>query len=92
MLASHLLRIVDARLTVRLSRKVGELQLSVRTADCLRLNNIVRIGDLVRMSEAELLRMPNLGRRSLNEIKEVLVTIGLRLGMEIPNWPPEQSV
>ncbi|MGH7037016.1 MAG: DNA-directed RNA polymerase subunit alpha [Stellaceae bacterium] len=72
-----------------LLRKVDELELSVRSANCLKNDNIVYIGDLVQKSEAEMLRTPNFGRKSLNEIKEVLAQMGLQLGMEIPNWPPE---
>ena len=72
-----------------LLRKVDELELSVRSANCLKNDNIVYIGDLVQKSEAEMLRTPNFGRKSLNEIKEVLVTMDLHLGMEIPEWPPE---
>jgi len=72
-----------------LLRKVDELELSVRSANCLKNDNIVYIGDLVQKSEAEMLRTPNFGRKSLNEIKEVLAQMGLHLGMEIVNWPPE---
>ena len=72
-----------------LLRKVDELELSVRSANCLKNDNIVYIGDLVQKSEAEMLRTPNFGRKSLNEIKEVLAHMGLHLGMEITNWPPE---
>ncbi len=72
-----------------LLRKVEELELSVRSANCLKNDNIIYIGDLVQKSEAEMLRTPNFGRKSLNEIKEVLAQMGLHLGMEIPNWPPE---
>jgi DNA-directed RNA polymerase subunit alpha len=72
-----------------LLRKVDELELSVRSANCLKNDNIVYIGDLVQKSEAEMLRTPNFGRKSLNEIKEVLAQMGLHLGMEIANWPPE---
>ena len=72
-----------------LLRKVDELELSVRSANCLKNDNIVYIGDLVQKTEAEMLRTPNFGRKSLNEIKEVLSSMGLHLGMEIPNWPPE---
>jgi len=72
-----------------LLRKVDELELSVRSANCLKNDNIVYIGDLVQKSEAEMLRTPNFGRKSLSEIKEVLVTMDLHLGMEIPDWPPE---
>ena len=72
-----------------LLRKVDELELSVRSANCLKNDNIVYIGDLVQKSEAEMLRTPNFGRKSLNEIKEVLAQMGLHLGMEIVNWPPD---
>src|SRR6202035_4627628 len=72
-----------------LLREVDELELSVRSANCLKSANIVYIGDLVQKTEAEMLRTPNFGRKSLNEIKEVLANMGLHLGMEIPNWPPE---
>lgn len=72
-----------------LLRKVDELELSVRSANCLKSDNIVYIGDLVQKSEGEMLRTPNFGRKSLNEIKEVLTQMGLTLGMQIPNWPPE---
>jgi DNA-directed RNA polymerase subunit alpha len=72
-----------------LLRKVDELELSVRSANCLKNDNIVYIGDLVQKTEAEMLRTPNFGRKSLNEIKEVLATMGLHLGMEVPGWPPE---
>ena len=72
-----------------LLRKVDELELSVHSANCLKNDNIVYIGDLVQKSDAEMLRTPNLGRKSLNEIKEALAQMGLHLGMEIPNWPPE---
>ena len=70
-------------------KKVDELELSVRSANCLKNDNIVYIGDLVQKSEAEMLRTPNFGRKSLNEIKEVLANMGLHLGMDVPNWPPE---
>ena len=72
-----------------LLRKVDELELSVRSANCLKNDNIVYIGDLVQKTEAEMLRTPNFGRKSLNEIKDVLSLMGLHLGMKIPNWPPE---
>jgi len=72
-----------------LLRKVDELELSVRSANCLKNDNIIYIGDLVQKSEADMLRTPNFGRKSLNEIKEVLGHMGLHLGMEIPTWPPE---
>ncbi|MFI4988605.1 MAG: DNA-directed RNA polymerase subunit alpha, partial [Alphaproteobacteria bacterium] len=72
-----------------LLRKVDELELSVRSANCLKNDNIIYIGDLVQKTEAEMLRTPNFGRKSLNEIKEVLSQMGLHLGMEIPGWPPE---
>ena len=72
-----------------LLRKVDELELSVRSANCLKNDNIVYIGDLVQKTEAEMLRTPNFGRKSLNEIKEVLAKMGIHLGMETPGWPPE---
>ena len=72
-----------------LLKKVDELELSVRSANCLKNDNIVYIGDLIQKSEGEMLRTPNFGRKSLNEIKEVLAQMGLHLGMEVPNWPPE---
>jgi DNA-directed RNA polymerase subunit alpha len=79
----------DIPFNKNLLRKVDELELSVRSANCLKNDNIVYIGDLVQKTEAEMLRTPNFGRKSLNEIKEVLTGMGLHLGMEIPNWPPE---
>ena len=72
-----------------LLRKVDELELSVRSANCLKNDNIVYIGDLVQKSEQEMLRTPNFGRKSLNEIKEVLTNMGLALGMAVSGWPPE---
>ncbi|MDQ2805172.1 MAG: DNA-directed RNA polymerase subunit alpha, partial [Pseudomonadota bacterium] len=72
-----------------LLRKVDELELSVRSANCLKNDNIVYIGDLVQKTEQEMLRTPNFGRKSLNEIKEVLSSMGLSLGMAVPGWPPE---
>ena len=68
---------------------MDELELSVRSANCLKNDNIVYIGDLIQKTEAEMLRTPNFGRKSLNEIKEVLTGMGLHLGMEIVDWPPE---
>ena len=72
-----------------LLRKVDELELSVRSANCLKNDNIIYIGDLVQKTEAEMLRTPNFGRKSLNEIKEVLTQMGLHLGMEVQDWPPD---
>ena len=72
-----------------LLKKVDELELSVRSANCLKNDNIVYIGDLVQKTEPEMLRTPNFGRKSLNEIKEVLKAMSLELGMDVPNWPPE---
>ncbi|HCQ71286.1 MAG TPA: DNA-directed RNA polymerase subunit alpha [Rhodospirillaceae bacterium] len=72
-----------------LLKKVEELELSVRSANCLKNDNIVYIGDLVQKSESDMLRTPNFGRKSLNEIKEVLSTMGLYLGMQVEGWPPE---
>ena len=72
-----------------LFRKVDELELSVRSMNCLNNDNIIYIGDLVQKTEGEMLRTPNFGRKSLNEIKEALSSMSLYLGMEVPNWPPE---
>ena len=72
-----------------LLKRVEELELSVRSMNCLKNDNIIYIGDLVQKTEPEMLRTPNFGRKSLNEIKEVLAQMGLHLGMNIPNWPPE---
>ncbi len=72
-----------------LLKKVDELELSVRSANCLKNDNIVYIGDLIQKTEAEMLRTPNFGRKSLNEIKAVLAEMGLHLGMEVQGWPPE---
>lgn len=71
-----------------LLRPVDELELTVRSANCLKAENIYYIGDLIQRSENELLKTPNLGRKSLNEIKEVLASRGLTLGMKLDNWPP----
>ena len=81
--------LAEPALNKNLLRKVDELELSVRSANCLKNDNIVYIGDLVPKSESEMLRTPNFGRKSLNEIKEVLATMDLHLGMEIAEWPPE---
>ena len=70
-------------------KKVYELELSVRSANCLKNDNIVYIGDLIQKTEAEMLRTPNFGRKSLNEIKEVLTGMQLHLGMDVTEWPPE---
>ena len=72
-----------------LLKKVEELELSVRSANCLKNDNIIYIGDLVQKSESEMLRTPNFGRKSLNEIKEVLTQMELGLGISVPDWPPE---
>jgi len=80
---------VELPFNKNLLRKVDELELSVRSANCLKNDNIIYIGDLVQKSETDMLRTPNFGRKSLNEIKEVLGQMGLHLGMEIPDWPPE---
>ena len=72
-----------------LLKKVEELELSVRSANCLKNDNIIYIGDLVQKSESEMLRTPNFGRKSLNEIKEVLQQMSLGLGISVPEWPPE---
>ncbi len=79
----------DLEFNPLLLKKVDELELSVRSANCLKNDNIVYIGDLIQKTEAEMLRTPNFGRKSLNEIKEVLTGMGLHLGMDIVDWPPE---
>jgi DNA-directed RNA polymerase subunit alpha len=82
-------RTPELEFNAALLKKVDELELSVRSANCLKNDNIVYIGDLIQKTEAEMLRTPNFGRKSLNEIKEVLAAMGLHLGMEVPNWPPD---
>ena len=72
-----------------LLKKVDELELSVRSANCLKNDNIIYIGDLVQKTETEMLKTPNFGRKSLNEIKEILTELGLTLGMVVNEWPPE---
>src|SRR5690606_39120434 len=71
-----------------LLRPVDDLELTVRSANCLKAENIYYIGDLIQRTENELLKTPNLGRKSLNEIKEVLAARGLSLGMKLESWPP----
>ncbi len=80
---------IEPQFNPALLKKVDELELSVRSANCLKNDNIVYIGDLIQKTEAEMLRTPNFGRKSLNEIKEVLAQMGLHLGLEVPGWPPE---
>lgn len=80
---------VEHGLNRNLLKKVNELELSVRSANCLKNDNIIYIGDLVQKTEAEMMRTPNFGRKSLNEIKEVLAQMGLQFGMEFVDWPPD---
>ena len=80
---------VEPEFNKNLLKKVDELELSVRSMNCLKNDNIIYIGDLVQKTEPEMLRTPNFGRKSLNEIKEVLNSMSLYLGMEVPNWPPD---
>jgi DNA-directed RNA polymerase subunit alpha len=84
-------RQTDARTAIDpiLLRPVDELELTVRSANCLKAENIYYIGDLIQRTETELLKTPNLGRKSLNEIKEVLASRGLTLGARLENWPPQ---
>ena len=82
-------QISEPEFNKNLLKKVDELELSVRSMNCLKNDNIIYIGDLVQKTEPEMLRTPNFGRKSLNEIKEVLNSMSLYLGMEIPNWPPD---
>lgn len=79
----------DTVFNAALLKKVDELELSVRSANCLKNDNIVYIGDLIQKTEAQMLCTPNFGRKSLEEIKEVLANMGLHLGMEVPDWPPD---
>lgn len=79
----------ELKFNPNLLKKVEELELSVRSANCLKNDNIVYIGDLVQKTESEMLKTPNFGRKSLNEIKEVLMNMGLKFGMEVSGWPPE---
>jgi len=85
---------VETRLTFdhRLLMRVENLELSVRSQNCLKNENIVYVGDLVTKSEFEMLRTPNFGRKSLSEIKEVLGRLNLNFGMEVPGWPPEGNL
>ncbi len=71
-----------------LMRSVDELDLTVRSSNCLKAENVYLVGDLIQLTETELLRTPNLGRKSLFEIKEVLATMGLTLGTRLQDWPP----
>ena len=79
----------EAQFNRNLLRKVDELELSVRSANCLKNDNIIYIGDLIMKTEGDMLRTPNFGRKSLNEIKAVLTQMELYLGMDVPGWPPE---
>ena len=82
-------KIADLPFNQNLLRKVDDMELSVRSANCLKNDNLRYIGDLVQKTEAEMLRTPNFGRKSLNEIKELLAMYDLHLGMQVENWPPE---
>ncbi len=81
----------DERLLDQLSRSVDELELSVRSYNCLKNANIKTIGDLVTKSESEMLKTKNFGRKSLNEIKEILTHMGLSVGMKLDNYPQPQN-
>ena len=81
----------EAKIDPIMLRPVDELELTVRSANCLKAENIHYIGDLVTRMESDLLRTPNLGKKSLNEIKEVLLSRGLSLGLILDNWPPEND-
>ncbi len=82
-------KIAELPFNKNLLLKVDELELSVRSANCLKNDNIIYIGDLVQKTESEMLRTPNFGRKSLNEIKELLANMDLHLGMQVEGWPPE---
>jgi DNA-directed RNA polymerase subunit alpha len=79
-----------SKLNENLFRSVDELELSVRSANCLKNADIRYIGDLVQKTEAEMLKTKNFGRKSLNEIKEILAEMGLSLGMKLESWPPSE--
>ena len=79
---------VEEEIDPILLRPVDDLELTVRSANCLKAENIYYIGDLIRRTEVELLKTPNLGKKSLTEIKDVLASRGLSLGMRLENWPP----
>ena len=83
--------IEEQKLNENLFRSVDELELSVRSANCLQNANIKSIGDLVQKTEAEMLKTKNFGRKSLKEIKEILAEMGLSLGMKLENWPPKSA-
>jgi DNA-directed RNA polymerase subunit alpha len=78
----------EAEIDPILLRPVDDLELTVRSANCLKAENIYYIGDLVQRTEVELLKTPNLGKKSLTEIKDVLASRGLSLGLRLENWPP----
>ena len=78
----------EAEIDPILLRPVDDLELTVRSANCLKAENIYYIGDLIQRTEVELLKTPNLGKKSLTEIKDVLASHGLSLGMRLDNWPP----
>ena len=81
----------DDSLDNLLAQPIEHLDLSVRSMNCLKSDDVFRVGDLVQRNEQEMLRTPNFGRKSLNEIKEVLENMGLELGMELTNWPPQEE-
>ena len=80
--------ILEEKIDPVLLRSVDDLELTVRSANCLKAENIYYIGDLIQRTEVELLKTPNLGKKSLTEIKDVLATRGLSLGVKLENWPP----
>jgi DNA-directed RNA polymerase subunit alpha len=82
-------KLEELKFDPNLLKKVDELELSVRSQNCLKNDNIIYIGDLVRKTEGEMLKTPNFGRKSLNEIKDLLGSMNLRFGMEVADWPPE---
>ena len=81
-------KVEEAEIDPNLLRPVDDLELTVRSANCLKAENVYYIGDLIQRSENELLKTPNLGKKSLTEIKDILGTYGLSLGMKLDNWPP----
>lgn len=85
----HEREMIELKFDPNLLKKVDELELSVRSQNCLKNDNIIYIGDLVTRTEAQMLKTPNFGRKSLNEIKDVLSSLNLSFGMEVLEWPPE---
>jgi DNA-directed RNA polymerase alpha subunit len=98
-IALYAYQVADAMLTSRRSQSafdpvllthIDELELTVRSSNCLKGAGVYCIGDLIHMTEIEVLKLPNMGRRSVNEVKEALATLGLKLGTKVEGWPPRE--